>query len=427
MNSQQPKTSRQAKAKPAAPKLARNLPITGTYTLLDSSEAAARLGISKATLYAYVSRGLLSASNDPSDPRVRRYSSFEVELLQRRKQGGRQREQQARAALSEGLPVMDTALSCVREGEPIYRGRPTLAMVDAHCSAEDVARHLWQFSPELDPFASPAPTLGASWQMLREQLPLGPNSRPLALFATALSDLHGPAWLPDGEALAHACAAHLRALVASFLNRPPSHEALHTQFRRAWRLPASSDAALRRALVLVADHEMNMVSFTARCLASVEASLGAAMLAAMCNLTATFNGGACAQVEALWDEIAAAPHMEAALRRRLDRGEGLPGFNHLSYPGGDPRARRLLEECALLATGDTPSLPQTLAPAVARLTGWKPSLDFGLVALRRALGAPADAALSLQMAGRGIGVLAHILEQKRSGQRLWVRARYVGP
>ncbi len=427
MNSQQPKRRRPAQktATPSAPGL--SLPASGTYTLLDSGEAAARLGISKATLYAYVSRGLLKAASDPSDPRLRRYSSFEVELLLRRKQGGRQREQQARAALNEGLPVLDTALSCVREGEPMYRGRSVLDWVDAGCSAEDVARQLWQFSPEIDPFASPAPVLGKSWQLLREQLPLGPSSRPLALFATALNDLHGPAWLPDGEALARACAEHLRALIASFLNRPPSQEPLHQQFRRAWRLPATSDAALRRALVLVADHEMNMVGFTARCLASVEASIGAALLAAMCNLTATFNGGACAQVEALWDELAASSDLEAALRRRLDRGEGLPGFNHLSYPAGDPRARRLLEECAALAPCAAQLLAQKVVPCVARLTGWKPSLDFGLVALRRTLGAPEHAALSLLMGGRSIGVLAHILEQKRSGQRLWVRARYVGP
>jgi citrate synthase len=413
-------------AKPkAAPSLV-NLPHSGTYTLLDSSEAATRLGISKATLYAYVSRGLLSATTDPSDPRIRRYSSFEIELLQRRKEGGRQREQQSMAALSDGLPLLDTALSGVRDGQPIYRGQSALHLAE-QASAEDVARLLWQFDAGIDPFASAAPQLSPHWLALCRDLPAGQSTRTLALFATALLDLHGPAWLADGPALAHACAEHLRALIASFLALPPTDQPLHQQFRLAWKLPASADDALRRALVLVADHEMNMLSFTARCLASVDASLGAAILAAMCNLTATFNGGACAQVEALWDELAGAADLDAALMRRLDRGEGLPGFNHMSYPGGDPRARMLLAECAKIAGTKASDLTEKLAPAVERLTGWKPSIDFALVSLRRALGAPADAALCLQMAGRGIGVLAHILEQRRSGQRFWVKARYTGP
>ncbi|MCV2368667.1 citrate synthase [Roseateles oligotrophus] len=403
-----------------------NLPATGNYTLLDSSAAAARLGISKATLYAYVSRGLLSATADSSDPRIRRYSSFEVELLLRRKEGGRQREQQTMAALSDGLPVLDTALSGIRDGQPIYRGQSALQLAE-QASAEDIARLLWQFDAATDPFAGPAPSLSAAWQTLCNTLPTGPSSRTLALFATALLDLHGPAWLPDGPALAQACAAHLRALIACFLARPPSALPMHQQFRQAWQLPVSADEPLRRALVLVADHEMNMVSFSARCLTSVNASLGAALLAAMCNLTATFNGGNSAQVEALWDELAAAPDLDAALVRRLDRGEGLPGFNHLSYPAGDPRARMLLAECSNRPGADTAGLAQNLAPAVERLTGWKPSIDFALVSLRRTLGAPPDAALTLQMAGRSIGVLAHMLEQSRSGQRLWATARYTGP
>lgn len=420
-------------AKPSPPKIpaatADKLPRSGTYTLLDSGTAAARLGVSKATLYAYVSRGLLSATPDAKDPRIRRYSSFEIELLLRR--SARKGEQQkSMAALSDGLPVLDTALSSVREGQPIYRGQLALQVAE-QASAEDVARLLWQFDAGLDPFASPAPSLGEPWHALCKTLPAEQSGRTLALFATALLDLHGPAWLPDGPALAHACAAHLRALLASFLARAPSDLPMHQQFRQAWNLPATADTALRRALVLVADHEMNMVSFSARCLTSVDASLGAALLAAMCNIGATFNGGACAQVEALWDELAGAPNLEAALMRRLDRGEGLPGFNHLSYPAGDPRARMLLAECASIEAAQRglseAGLAQQIVPAVERLTGWKPSIDFALVSLRRALGAPSDAALCLQMAGRSIGVLGHILEQRRSGQRLWVTARYVGP
>jgi citrate synthase len=117
----------------------------------------------------------------------------------------------------------------------------------------------------------------------------------------------------------------------------------------------------------------------------------------------------------------AAADLESAVAARLAQGDGLPGFNHLAYPRGDPRATHLLA----LAAGFAP--PPALVPVVQRLTGWAPSIDFALVALRRALGAPVGSALALQMAGRCVGVIAHALEQRRSGQRIIVRARYVGP
>ena len=159
--------------------------------------------------------------------------------------------------------------------------------------------------------------------------------------------------------------------------------------------------------MLGAEHEMNMIAFTARGLASVGATLGASMLGGLCNLSATFNGGAPGQVEALWDELTAQRDLGAAVAARLDRGESLPGFNHLAYPAGDPRALMLLK-----TAGAIQRLPP-IAAQVERLTGWKPAIDFGFVALRRALGAPRDAAQTLQMAGRCVGIIA--------------RARYVGP
>jgi citrate synthase len=173
--------------------------------------------------------------------------------------------------------------------------------------------------------------------------------------------------------------------------------------------------------VLAADHELSLVAFVGRALVSADAPASAALLGAMCTLGARFNGGATAQVEALWDALSVEPHLSEAVAARLARGESLAGFNHLAYPRGDPRAIRLL------------GLAQAFAPApalvsvVQLLAGWAPSIDFALVALRRALGAPRGAALALQMAGRCVGVLAHVLEQRRSGQRIIVRARYVGP
>jgi citrate synthase len=364
---------------------------------------------------------MLNPVADGANPRFSRYSSFEIEQLALRRGHGRKREQQMKTALNQGWPVLDTAVSGIVAGQPVYRGLRAVDMA-REASLEDAARWLWQLDPH-DPFAHDAPALSPAWHLHAGECAGRPLAeRTLARFALAIGELHGPSWLPEGEPLARACGQHLRVAVASFLGTLPSALPLHLQIAQAWGLPLGADEPLRQALVLTAEHEMNLIGFTARQLVSVGGSLGAALLGALCYLSATFNGGDTVRVEALWDEVLAQPDLEAALGARLDRGESMPGFNHHYYPAGDPRATALLEVCALWGAPAPP-----IAKVVERLTGWKPSLDFGLVALRRALGAPRDAAMTLLMASRCVGVLAHILEQRRSGERMVVRARYTGP
>ncbi|WP_374569017.1 citrate/2-methylcitrate synthase [Ideonella sp.] len=389
--------------------------------LLSADDAARRLGVSKATLYAYVSRNQLSALADPADPRASRYSSFEIDQLAQRRGQGRRGEQQIKGALTQGLPVLDSAVSGIVDGQLVYRGRPAAEMARDGASLEDVARWLWQFDTH-DPFAGAVPALGDDWVASVQATAGWPLAeRTLARWAMAQSALHGPAWLPDGEALARACGQHLRVALACFLGEAPSARPAHDLLAAHWGLPDGGAELVRQALVLSAEHEMNLIALTARQLSSVGASLGASVMGALCYLGAAFNGGDSARVEALWDEVMAQPDEAAALGARLDRGETLPGFDHLYYPAGDPRA------VALLALVEQWGAPVPMAAAVERLTGWKPSLDFGLVALRRALGAPREASTVMLMAPRCVGFIAHALEQRLSGERMWVRSRYIGP
>ncbi|HZM59315.1 MAG TPA: helix-turn-helix domain-containing protein, partial [Vicinamibacterales bacterium] len=49
-----------------------------------ADEASRLLGVSRATLYAYVSRGFLRSQSSPHSPRERLYSHDDVERLRRR-------------------------------------------------------------------------------------------------------------------------------------------------------------------------------------------------------------------------------------------------------------------------------------------------------------------------------------------------------
>ncbi|MFY0079953.1 citrate synthase, partial [Acinetobacter baumannii] len=82
---------------------------------LSSSEAAILLGVSRQTLYAYVSRGLLHA-HPGGQARDRRYLAAEVERLAASRSRGRKPREVARAALDWGLPVLESALTLIEDG-----------------------------------------------------------------------------------------------------------------------------------------------------------------------------------------------------------------------------------------------------------------------------------------------------------------------
>ena len=76
---------------------------------ITADAAAAELGISRATLYAYVSRGLVRTSGTGDDPRRRLYSVHDIEALKKRKSVGRKPKEAAAQALDWGLPVLTSS------------------------------------------------------------------------------------------------------------------------------------------------------------------------------------------------------------------------------------------------------------------------------------------------------------------------------
>src|SRR5260370_7589979 len=89
---------------------------------ISSAEASRRLGVSAATLYAYVSRGLLR-SEGTTGQRERRYRADDVSRLKRRRDVGRKAESIAANALDFGTPVLESSLTLIQNGR-LYYPRP---------------------------------------------------------------------------------------------------------------------------------------------------------------------------------------------------------------------------------------------------------------------------------------------------------------
>jgi citrate synthase len=376
---------------------------------LTAAEAAARLGVTRATLYAYVSRSLIRAC-EADDPRRRLYAADAVERLAVERRRGRRPKEVAKAALDFGAPVLESAITLIRDGRPWHRGADAVALAET-AELEDIAALLWEL-PRPAAFGAPAslaPTPGA---------PATGAEALLARFAASGEDDATAAWIADPTRLAEGCGALVRRMAAAATGAAGHGATIHVQCAAAWGLDRDGAQRVRKALNLCADHELNTSSFTVRCVASTGASLHAAVVAGLAALSGPRHGGMTERVESLFD-AAEANGAAVALRRRLAAGEDLPGFGHPFYPNGDPRAAALLAEVA-------DPLAAALTGEAERLTGLAPSLDFGLVAVRRALRLPRGAAFALFAVGRTVGWIAHALEQRKQGILIRPRAVYVG-
>jgi citrate synthase len=184
---------------------------------------------------------------------------------------------------------------------------------------------------------------------------------------------------------------------------------------------------LRAALILCADHELNVSSFTARCVASAGGTPYNVVTAGLSALQGTKHGGYTERVAALLRELDHAPQVRAAIVSRLKRGEEVPGFGQTLYPQGDPRGRMLLDmTIAALPQAPAVSLAQAVVTEMQQLTGQHPTIDFGLTTLSHALALPSGAALALFALGRTIGWIGHAIEQYQLDRIIRPRARYVG-
>ena len=108
--------------------------------MLESEEAARRLGVKVSTLYAYVSRGLL-VSHRAGSGRRSLFEADEVERLARRSRQGK--------ATETRMVTITTAITQLTDEGPIYRGRRATELA-ASWSFEEVAEWLWETPPPDD-------------------------------------------------------------------------------------------------------------------------------------------------------------------------------------------------------------------------------------------------------------------------------------
>ena len=391
-----------------------------------AQEAAEALGISRATLYAYVSRGLVRSEEAGGDSRARRYNAEDVDRLLARKGQRADPTLAVQQALDWGTPILESALTLIADGRFYYRGHDATDLAQNR-SLEEVAGLFWADDLAADLFGEPFE--------LSERLQ-GVQMRVADL--RAVERMQGTLIVATGEdpgafdlrpqAVMRSGVRILRLLACGATSSALDGAPIALSLQQRW---AADQPAARRlfdaAMVLCADHELNVSAFTARSVASAGSSPYAAVIAGLSALQGIRHGGYTERVEALLREVAMPERSAQVLAELLRRGGVIPGFGLRVYPNGDPRARLLLTLIEV-AFPDHPDLrlAHAVAAAAQDLTGEEPTVDFALATLSRVLALPDGASLALFALGRAVGWLGHAIEQYAAAQLIRPRARYTG-
>ncbi|MFL6246709.1 MAG: citrate synthase [Thermoanaerobaculia bacterium] len=385
---------------------------------LDAKAATQRLDVNRATLYAYVSRGFVRSEPVPGRPRERRYAREDVERLRVRAEERRNPEKAAANALRWGVPILESSITLIADGKLYYRGQDVVELARTR-SLEEVAALIWTGSFDADIFDTPLHVISG---VSGPDLPYINRAQSVLPLVAARDEL---AFDLRPRNVAQTGWRIVNLLTSIAASSQELEGTVEETLAREWA-PKKKDAAkvIRAALIVCADHELNVSAFTARCVASAASNPYAVVVAGLAALEGTKHGGATARVDALWRDLRRARDVRTKLAERLRRGETIDGFGHPLYPNGDPRAALLLD---MLPKSAELTFARNLAESADTVLGEKPNLDFALVAVERALDLPRGSALALFAIGRTIGWIAHAIEQYAQDAMIRPRAKYVGP
>jgi citrate synthase len=386
---------------------------------MSARQAAERLGVRPASLYAYVSRGLLS--RELSADRRSRYSTEEIERLAER---GRPRRQPEVA----DVPV-HSELTAVAGGRCLLRGQDVIRLA-SEADFEAVSEWFWRGSS-----LRPTPV---------EQWPQSQTSRQVAKLAAGVKGalpldrlrVAAAALAPSDplryELSSDAVISTGRRLIAGLVDCLPGPAAKGRVASRLWsrlggRFSRRNSALLNQALILLLDHDLSLSTLAARVAASLEADPYAVVAVGLNALGGPLHSVAALAAEDLLGSMTSPSDAGRAVSALLRGGGRLPGFGHRLYPQGDPRAAALLR--ALHETDASPTRVRVIQSVIdlAESHGLPaPNIDFVLASIVYMHGLVRGASEAIFGIARSSGWIAHALEQYKRGIHLRPRLVYLG-
>lgn len=366
-------------------------------TYVRAPEAARLLGISTATLYAYVSRGRISRRKGP-DGRSSLFALDEVERL-------------ANATRRDPLPPRPTIdvqiasrVTSLTDDAVRLRGRPLAGLVADH-RFEDVAELLWSGRVPEAPTTWPpvAAADRAACAPIDGFERLGDVAR-LSVMCAVLGADHQS---DDGPAAARRVLCTIPPVLGA-TRRTGSYATLVTSI---WRRRPSDELvrAVDVVLMSLADHELATSTLATRVAASVRSSPYSAFAAGLAAVEGALHGSAAALVHRFLDDCAS-EDPATVIRRYRERAERIPGFGHKVYRGRDPRYDLIMDAVRQLPGRDERvRAVDDVVAAIGRSIPQHPNVDMALGALTWVEGL--DANIPVFAIARIAGWGAHYAEE----------------
>jgi citrate synthase len=200
------------------------------------------------------------------------------------------------------------------------------------------------------------------------------------------------------------------------------------------KVPSAESAKLvDRDLILHAEHGSNASTFTARVVIGTEASIHAAITAAISALSGAAHGGAAEDVMRMAQEIGDPANAAAYVKAKRSSGEAVTGFGHRVYRTEDPRARHMRDGVQRLSIemGEPKwfAILQAVVEAMKHYArfGVNVNVDFYSGVVYFLNGVPADQFVPIFAAGRMPGWIAQCLEQMQNNILIRPLTLYDGP
>ena len=368
-------------------------------SLMTTDDVAHRLGVKPATVYAYVSRGLLTSRRN-ADGKGSLFEKTDVDAFV----AGRKRST---------TPGIQTGITLIKDGALFYRGRDACVLART-ASYESVATLLWTGDLEHVDLVPQSDLLDLAYEVIRP-LPSSARATDRLRVIVAAAAAADPLRFDTSP---QAVVATGRSLLATMVNGLPFCGVLPLGQLRLpnalWhRLtvhhPSEADyQVLNAALVLLADHDIAASTLAARVAASTRAHPYAVVGAGLAALDGPLHGAASGLAYTLLAEAVTRENPVSTIADRLRTGEPIPGFGHLLYPDGDPRATTLTE---MLPDGPVRESAEKLADAMRTRSGTHPNVDFAVAAMTLHYDMSADAGEAIFAVARTAGWLAHALEE----------------
>jgi citrate synthase len=404
----------------------------GSSTRLTSAQAAARLQIKPATLYAYVSRGLLSGERAEKGGST--YDPLDVEAFAASRRKG---SRPAGGPVGRPLMVLDSDLTLIQDDELYFRGASATDLA-RRLQFEDGVRLLWATPDSQDDmddrFVSRPDVVKA---IRKASSTLGDAPRfmdrlKLAVLIAGSSD-------PVRDSLAQGAVRDAgRQILATMVDSLPDLQTdprlsapLATRLWSKLSLLEPSPGNLRilnATMVICMDHDLAISTMSARVTASARADSYAAVLAALSTLDGAMHGAASIAAVGMLTETMATRNPERAISAQIARFQIIPGFGHIVYKEVDPRAEFLFK-----AMRAVPEYREALAAAdllstVVHSRSPRPAnLDLALAVLVVGAKMQADAGELIFAVSRTAGWISHILDEyAQPAMRLRPESRYTG-